>query len=78
MEELLTVSQASRLLQISASLVYSLVATGKLSCYRLGNDRKRGAIRFSFEKHIEPYLDSTEKRDSPKHRSGKKLVLKNL
>lgn len=53
---LLTVSEVSGWLNISASLVYQLVDLGKLPVHRIGNGR--GAIRFRQE-DIEEYLEAS-------------------
>jgi excisionase family DNA binding protein len=58
MQKLLSVTQASELLQVSDSLVYELVASGQLLCYRLG--KGRGTIRFDFARHLLPYLENAE------------------
>ena len=44
-------------LRISPALVYSLIASGKLGCYRIGNGR--GVLRIS-EDHLAAYLAGTE------------------
>ena len=41
--EMLTVQQVAELLKVSPSLVYQLVNSGRLPCYRIGGGR--GAIR---------------------------------
>jgi excisionase family DNA binding protein len=52
-----TVRQAAARLEVSVSTVYSLVAAGKLRCYRIGNGR--GAIRID-EVHIGAFLSGAE------------------
>jgi excisionase family DNA binding protein len=41
--DLLTVRDTAVILRVSESLVYSLIARGKIACHRIGNGR--GAIR---------------------------------
>lgn len=53
----MTVKQAAEKLEVSSATVYSLVASGKLQCYRIGNGR--GAIRIS-EEHISAFLKTAE------------------
>ena len=54
----MTVAEAARKLEVSPSLVYSLVASGQLGCYRIGHGR--GMIRIS-EGHITEYLGRSER-----------------
>jgi len=54
---LVTVKEAAKRLDISPSLIYALIAAGKLSCVRHG--LKRGTIRIS-EEHLSQYLALAE------------------
>jgi len=51
--QLLTVRDAAAILKVSCSLVYQLVAAGKLPCYRIGTGR--GAIRIRSD-DLETYV----------------------
>lgn len=55
---MLTVDQAASQLQVSRSLVYSLIEAGKLKCHRIGTGR--GTIRLS-PADIELFLASCRK-----------------
>jgi excisionase family DNA binding protein len=63
MSELLTVKQTALRLAISSSLLYRLVAEGKIRCFRLG----RSALRFS-EEQISDYLSLCELSQGPVRR----------
>jgi excisionase family DNA binding protein len=52
---MLSVKQAAARLGVSASLVYELVASGTLPCYRLGKRHRRGTIRFA-EADLQAFL----------------------
>ena len=52
---LFTVEQASEQLQVSKSIIYALVESGKLACHRIGMGR--GTIRISHS-DIQSYLES--------------------
>jgi excisionase family DNA binding protein len=52
-----TVKEAAKRLDVSPSLVYAPIATGKLGCVRHG--LKRGTIRIS-EEHLREYLALAE------------------
>lgn len=52
-ESLLTVEQTAKRLQVSKSIVYSLIEAGKLICHRIGLGR--GTIRVSAA-DLESYL----------------------
>lgn len=52
---LLTVADAAKRLNISTSLVYQLVESGKIAVHRVGTGR--GTIRFRVE-DIDSYIDS--------------------
>lgn len=53
---LMTVDQTAERLQVSKSMVYALVESGKLSCHRIGIGR--GTIRISDE-DLASYLETT-------------------
>jgi excisionase family DNA binding protein len=69
-----TVKQVSERLGVSATLIYSLVSSGKLRCYRVGNGR--GVIRISDE-HVSAYLRETELEPEPV-RSVRRVKLKHI
>lgn len=52
---LLTVDQAANRLQVSGSIVYSLIEAGKLACHRIGLGR--GTIRISVA-DLDAFLES--------------------
>lgn len=52
---MLSVKKVAERLGISRALLYSLVGSGKISCYRIGMGR--GAIRFKDE-DVQAYLES--------------------
>lgn len=60
---MLTVKQLAERWGVAPSLIYSLVAEGKLACCRIGHGR--GVIRFT-EEHIAAYLDGTTPRVEPR------------
>jgi len=41
--DLLTINEVAAILKVSKSLVYGMIASGKIACHRIGNGR--GAIR---------------------------------
>ena len=41
--QLLTIHEVAAILKVSKSLVYGMIASGKIACHRIGNGR--GAIR---------------------------------
>ncbi len=49
--------EAAKRLEVSPATVYSLVACGKLKCYRVGMGR--GCIRIA-EEHLAEYLQAAE------------------
>lgn len=51
------VREVAARLEISSSLVYQLIATGKLRCYRIGNGR--GVVRVT-EEQLQEYLKAAE------------------
>lgn len=53
------VREAAARLEVSAATVYSLIATGRLKCARVGVGR--GVIRIS-EEHLAEYLRAAEPR----------------
>ncbi len=56
--KLLSVTEVAKWLNVSSSLVYQLVDTGKLIVYRIGNGR--GTIRF-LQSDVEEYLKTCRK-----------------
>jgi len=52
---MLTVEQAADQLQVSKSIVYSLIEAGKIACHRIGLGR--GTIRMS-QDDLDQYLES--------------------
>jgi excisionase family DNA binding protein len=58
----MTVRQAADRLEVSTTLIYQLVASGKLRCYRVGNGR--GVIRID-ETHIEAFLRESQEEPRP-------------
>ncbi len=58
LSDLLTVSEAADVLNVSTSLIYLLVDTRKLACHRIG--AKRGTIRIRKE-DIEEFLAQCRK-----------------
>jgi excisionase family DNA binding protein len=52
--ELLTVQDVATTLKVSQSLVYGLIASGKIACHRIGNGR--GAIRVRKD-DLERFID---------------------
>ena len=72
---MMTIRQAAERMQVSESLLYRLVAEGALECYRVG----KAGIRFSWDTHILPYLESTQRKKPRLQKlSGKKATLKHL
>ena len=72
---MMTIQQAAERMQVSTSLLYRLVAEEAIECYRVG----KSGIRFSWDAHILPYLESTQKKNPrPQRLSGKKATLKHL
>ena len=43
--ELLTIQDVTMILKVSSSLVYGLVASGKIACHRIGNGRGTTRVR---------------------------------
>jgi excisionase family DNA binding protein len=72
---LLTVAEVAEKLNVSPSLVYQMVETGKLPFLRIGNGR--GAIRFQGE-DIQAYLDSCRVEKTTGGRPALRLTLKHL
>lgn len=83
--KLLTVNDVAQTLSVSNSLVYQLVATGKLPCHRIGTGR--GAIRvrrddleaFLAECRTQPPVQSGSSSPEPKggcfkHLDGQRLL----
>jgi excisionase family DNA binding protein len=58
----MTVRDAAKRLEISPATVYTMVASGRLRCYRVGNGR--GVIRIS-EEHLATYLAGAEPIPGP-------------
>lgn len=56
------VKEAATLLEVSPSVVYALVAAGKLKHYRVG--KGRGVIRIG-EDHVREYLAGAEQGGGP-------------
>jgi excisionase family DNA binding protein len=52
--EMLTVQDVALILKVSNSLVYDLIASGKIACHRIGNGR--GAIRVRRD-DLEQYIN---------------------
>ena len=72
---MLSVKQVAEQLGVSVGLVYGLVATGKLGCYRVGNGR--GVIRFTQE-HVASYLAGTANNQEPRKAPPRLPRLKHL
>ena len=58
----MTVKQTATRLEVSVATVYSLVASGKLKHYRIGNGR--GVVRIA-EEHLAEFLKRAEPRAAP-------------
>lgn len=71
----MTVRQAAEKLEVSAATIYSLVASGKLRCHRIGMGR--GVIRIA-EEHLAEYLKGAEPVPSPAPAPVHKPRLKHL
>jgi excisionase family DNA binding protein len=71
----MTVRQAAEKLEVSAATVYSLVASGKLRCHRIGMGR--GVIRIA-EEHLADYLRGAEPVPSPAPSPSPKPRLRHL
>jgi excisionase family DNA binding protein len=56
----LTVRQVAERLAVSQALVYQLVESGELKCYRLGARGSRGTIRIT-ESQLATFLEDREK-----------------
>jgi excisionase family DNA binding protein len=71
------VAEAARRLEVSQATIYSLVASGKLRCYRIGNGR--GVIRID-EAHLLEYLAGSEAVTRPPVASApaRRVSLKHL
>ena len=52
--DLLTVQDVAAILKVSKSLVYELIASGRIACHRIGNGR--GAIRLRRD-DLERYIN---------------------
>lgn len=73
---LYTVDQAAAKLQVSKSIIYGLVESGRLACHRIGLGR--GTIRFSGD-DLKMYLDAIrhatwERKPKVKRRSKLKHI----
>ena len=66
----MTVRQCSQRLEVSPSLIYSMIAAGKLRCVRHGLGR--GCIRIS-EEHLQEYLSGAEPKGAPPRQQLKHL-----
>ena len=51
------VKEVAARLSVAPSMIYALVASGRLQCYRLG--KGKGVLRFE-ERHVTDYLGGTE------------------
>jgi excisionase family DNA binding protein len=60
--ELLTVPDVAAILKVSRSLVYGLIASGKIPCLRIGNGR--GAIRVRQE-DLQRFMDGCRIETAP-------------
>ena len=58
---MMTVKEVSQAINVSPSIVYQLIESGKLKCYRIGIGR--GTIRIS-QSQLEAYLQKCEKKGS--------------
>ncbi|MFO0849909.1 MAG: helix-turn-helix domain-containing protein [Gemmataceae bacterium] len=61
---LITVKRAAEILTVSPSLVYALIATGRLPAVRLGTGR--GTIRLE-EADVQSYLEATRVKPAVEH-----------
>lgn len=70
---ILTVDELADQLKISSSKIYQLENSKQIVSYR------PGGIRFDWDRHIVPFLASTEKKNPSTQRlTGKKATLKHL
>jgi len=60
--ELLTVQDVAGILKVSKSLVYGLIASGKIPCHRIGNGR--GAIRLRRD-DLEQFINDCRVEQDP-------------
>jgi excisionase family DNA binding protein len=58
----MTVKEAAAKMKISESLVYQLVTEGRLRCFRIGSQGRRGKVVISAE-HIDAFLKTCELKD---------------
>ena len=78
--KLWTIEEAAEILSISRSMLYSLVQTKSIACFRIGSPSARGTIRFN-QSHLNEFLESTEcevVNGLSGVRSGTKLQLRHL
>lgn len=74
-EKQLTVAQVAELLDCSPTTIYRDCDNGTLKFHKLGKAGKR----FSWTKHIVPYLErNQEEKPRPQRLTGKKATLKHL
>ena len=71
----MNVKQASARLEVSQATVYSLVAAGKIRCYRIGSGR--GCIRIT-EEHLAEFLDRAEPKPAQVPAPSARPCLKHL
>ena len=72
---MMTIAEAAKRMAISQSLLYRLVAREEIECYRVGEN----CIRLSWDAHILPYLERTQKKKPRLQKlSSKKGNLKHL
>jgi excisionase family DNA binding protein len=64
-ESLLTPKQVASKFNVSLALVYAWLASGALTCYRLGAAGKRGCIRVA-ESDLAAFLESLKTQKGPK------------
>jgi excisionase family DNA binding protein len=72
---LLTVRQAAERLSVSRSLIYGLVASGRLRACRIGNGR--GCIRFT-EEQIREFIESSQPAPKPPPVAPQKPAFKHV
>jgi excisionase family DNA binding protein len=71
----MNVKQVAKRLEVSISTIYSLIASGKLRHYRIGNGR--GVVRVS-EERLAAYLKSSEPAVTPPPAPASSIRLKHL